>query len=90
MHNIIKSFFDKRFLQKLFLAFGFLLDVAPRGKTQARHELDALYKNMRKGHDKSNIARDFEAIGQDLNIAMVQYATSQTHQTPPNSRKNVQ
>ena len=65
-------------VHRLLNAFGSLLDVTAKEKTDARRVLDALHNVIATRNDGEAISSYFHAVGRDLSVAMRKYENEQT------------
>lgn len=59
-------------IYKILYAFGELLNVTARGKTETRKTLDEMRMNISVRQDKLTLLNDFKMIGDDISVAMRQ------------------
>lgn len=73
MCKIELAFQNKHLISLGLSAFSNLLNIAPRGETDSRRVLNELLLNTESGSDSANLAKDFTAVGMDIQNAMKAY-----------------
>lgn len=66
-----------RATSKFIIAFGRLLDIAPRGNTVSSNNLTALLQTAKTRKDCDALTEDFVKIGQDIKTSMDKFGREQ-------------
>lgn len=81
MNKALKLISNNHFAYYLWISFGNLLNLSPRGQTKSRRNLNAFYVKTLKSSDSDNLAKDFYAVGSDIQTAMHTYAKKHNRKT---------